>query len=155
MYVLLPSEWSCHKDYNCTSCSEDTQDDMVFCALSVFTLANFKDLRKYLQQLHIYFQIFMFNVISILPPMHYHLRQRPFWIMYSLSFFHFRSLQLAFKDINQFKSMVSQYYMYIKLKSVWKNVVEFDHALVQFFIKNSLYSADIELKMDGCSETIF
>lgn len=93
---------------------------------------------------------FLFYFISVSVPMHYYLRQRPFWIIsYSLSFT-FEACNLHIKTlINSKVLMVSQWY--IKLKYVGysvgyrKSIARLWYLLpnVFFFIQNCIQISDI------------
>lgn len=116
--------------------------------LSVSTLANFKDLRKcFTCNNYIYIlPDFLFYFISVSVPMHYYLRQRPFWIIsYSLSFT-FEACNLHIKTlINSKVHMVSQWYIKLKYVGYRRSIARLWYLLpnVFFFIQNCIQISDI------------
>lgn len=89
---------------------------------------------------------FLFYFISVSVPMHYYLRQRPFWIIsYSLSFT-FEACNLHIKTlINSKVLMVSQWYIKLKYVGYRKSIARLWYLLpnVFFFIQNCIQISDI------------
>lgn len=89
---------------------------------------------------------FLFYFISVSVPMHYYLRQRPFWIIsYSLSFT-FEACNLHIKTlINSKVLMVSQWYIKLKYVGYRRSIARLWYLLpnVFFFIQNCIQISDI------------
>lgn len=89
---------------------------------------------------------FLFYFISVSVPMHYYLRQRPFWIIsYSLSFT-FEACSLHIKTlINSKVLMVSQWYIKLKYVGYRRSIARLWYLLpnVFFFIQNCIQISDI------------
>lgn len=89
---------------------------------------------------------FLFYFISVSVPMHYYLRQRPFWIIsYSLSFT-FEACNLHIKTlINSKVHMVSQWYIKLKYVGYRRSIARLWYLLpnVFFFIQNCIQISDI------------
>lgn len=98
---------------------------------------------------------FLFYFISVSVPMHYYLRQRPFWIIsYSLSFT-FEACNLHIKTlINSKVLMVSQWYIKLKYVGYRKSIARLWYLLPNvFFFHTELYT-DIGHK-GACWSTSF
>lgn len=149
MYVLLPSEWCCHKDSIIALHAVRIRHlrhagwHGNLCVICIYT-GKFQGPSE---MLYIYIlPDFLFYFISVSVPMHNYLRQRPFWIIsYSLSFT-FEACNLHIKTlINSKVLMVSQWYIKLKYVGYRRSIARLWYLLpnVFFFIQNCIQISDI------------